>query len=67
MEPAVQYLEYALTLDASLWQAHQYLGAAKMSLGRNLEAIAHYEKVLEKNPDPQLRAWLDTQKAQAGG
>lgn len=62
---AVQYLEYALSLDPSLWQARQYLGNCYVQLGRAREAIAQFEAVLAVNPDPGLRQWVDGMKAQA--
>ncbi|HXS99274.1 MAG TPA: FliG C-terminal domain-containing protein [Elusimicrobiota bacterium] len=62
---AVQYLEYALSLDGSLWQARQYLGNCYIQLGRQAEAIAQFEAVLSVNPDPGLRQWVDGMKAQA--
>jgi tetratricopeptide (TPR) repeat protein len=62
---AVQYLEYALSLDASSWQARQYLGNCYVQLGRVPEAIAQFEVVLGANPDPGLRQWVDGMKAQA--
>jgi tetratricopeptide (TPR) repeat protein len=62
---AVQYLEYALSLDGSLWQARQYLGNCYVQLGRANEAIAQFEAVLSVNPDDGLRQWVDGMKAQA--
>ena len=64
MEEAVRLFEEALRLDPRLWQTYQYLGAALHQLGRTAEALAAYEKVLEHNPDPQLRSWIDSFKAQ---
>lgn len=61
---AAQYLEYALTQDGSLWQARQYLGNCYVQLGRGREAIDQFEKVLAVNPDPGLRQWVDSMKAQ---
>ena len=61
---AAQYLEYALSQDASLWQACQYLGNCYVQLGRGREAIDQFEKVLAVNPDPGLRQWVDSMKAQ---
>jgi tetratricopeptide (TPR) repeat protein len=61
---AAQYLEYALSLDGSLWQARQYLGNCYVQLGRVPEAIAQFEAVLAVNPDPGLRQWVDGMKAQ---
>lgn len=66
VEQSIQYFEYALTLDASLWKAHQYLGGALYSLGRTSEALAHYEQLLVINPDPQLREWVESFKTQVG-
>ncbi len=62
---AVQYLEYGLTLDPSQWQARQYLGNCYVQLGRAREAISQFEAVLSVNPDPGLRQWVDSMKAQA--
>ena len=62
---AVQYLEYAMSLDPSLWQAKQYLGNCYVQLGRASEAIAQFEAVLAVNPDPGLRQWVDGMKTQA--
>ena len=62
---AAQYLEYALSLDPSLWQARQYLGVCYAQSGRAAEAIAQLEQALAVNPDPGLRQWVDGLKAQA--
>jgi hypothetical protein len=62
---AAQYLEYALSLDGSLWQARQYLGNCYVQLGRANDAIAQFEAVLSVNPDDGLRRWVDGMKAQA--
>jgi tetratricopeptide (TPR) repeat protein len=62
---AAQYLEYALSLDGSLWQARQYLGNCYVQMGRTKDAIAQFEGVLAVNPDPGLRQWVDGMKAQA--
>lgn len=67
LEGCLQYLEYALSLDPGQWQAHQYLGSALYQLGRTAEALAHYEKLLEINPDPELRRWVESFKSQVGG
>jgi tetratricopeptide (TPR) repeat protein len=64
MEAALPYFQYALQLDGSLWQAHQYMGNALYSLGRVAEAVAHFEQVLLHNPDPALRQWVEGLKAQ---
>lgn len=66
LEQSMTYFEYALTQDQNLWQAHQYLGNILYQLGRTPEALAHYEKLLEANPDPQVRAWVESFKAQVG-
>ncbi|MDX6770074.1 MAG: FliG C-terminal domain-containing protein [Elusimicrobiota bacterium] len=63
--PAAQYLEYGLSLDASQWQARQYLANCYLQLGRAPEALAQFEQVLLANPDPGLRAWVEGMKAQA--
>jgi tetratricopeptide (TPR) repeat protein len=62
---AAQYLEYALSLDGSLWQARQYLGNCYVQMGRTNDAIAQFEAVLAVNPDPGLRQWVDGMKTQA--
>ena len=54
----------ALELDGSLWQACQYLGTDLYQMGRVPESLMYFEKVLEKNPDPQLKAWVESFKAQ---
>jgi flagellar motor switch protein FliG len=66
LEAAVQYLEYALTMDPSLWQAHQYLGGIFYQLGRTADALTHYERLLELNPDPQIQQWVESFKSQVG-
>jgi tetratricopeptide (TPR) repeat protein len=65
-EQSIQYFQYALSLNSALWQAHQYLGGALYSLGRTSEALAHYEQLLALNPDPELRAWVESFKTQVG-
>jgi TolA-binding protein len=63
---AAQYLEYALSVDGGLWQARQYLGNCYVQMGRTNDAIAQFEAVLAVNPDPGLRQWVDSMKAQVG-
>jgi tetratricopeptide (TPR) repeat protein len=67
IEASVQYFEYALSLDSSLAQAHSYLGNALYQLGRTAEALGHFEALLSVNQDPQVRAWVESLKAQVGG
>ncbi|MBI5239276.1 MAG: tetratricopeptide repeat protein [Elusimicrobia bacterium] len=67
IEPSIQYFEYALNLDPGLWQVHQYLGNAFYQLGRTAEALQQFERLLTYNPDPQVRQWVDSLKAQVGG
>ncbi len=64
-QEAAQYLEYALSLDGSAWQARQYLANCYLNTGRQNDAIAQFEQVLLANPDPGLRQWVDGMKAQA--
>ena len=64
-QEAAQYLEYALSQDGTQWQGRQYLANCYVQLGRNSEAIAQFEQVLLVNPDPGLRQWVDSMKAQA--
>jgi flagellar motor switch protein FliG len=66
-DAAIPYFEAALALNAFLWQAHQYLGAVLYQKGDIQGALSHYEKVLERNPDPQMRAWVESFKLKAGG
>jgi tetratricopeptide (TPR) repeat protein len=67
IEPSIQYFEYALNLDPGLWQVHQYLGNAYYQLGRTAEALQQFERLLARNPDPQVQQWVDSLKAQTGG
>jgi flagellar motor switch protein FliG len=63
---ALQYLEYAASLnaqDASVWQ---YLGAAYYSLQRVDEAVAAYEKYAALSGDPAAADWLAGFKQQVG-
>ena len=62
-EAAVPYFEAALQLDPSFWQAHQYLGGLLYHQGRVAEAMEHYEKILQYNPDPELKTWLEESRA----
>jgi tetratricopeptide (TPR) repeat protein len=66
IEPSLEYFQYALNLDSNLWQVHQYLGNAFYQLGRNAEALQHFEKLLTFNPDPQIAQWVESLKAQVG-
>lgn len=66
-EAAVPYFETALQMNPQLWEAHQYLGGILYQQGRTSDAMAHYEQMVAINPDPQLRQWLESLKAQAGG
>lgn len=66
VEQALPYFQYALQLDPTLWQAHQYLGTALYQAGRMPEAMQHFERLLALNPDPQVKAWVDSLKAQVG-
>ncbi|MDD5656490.1 MAG: FliG C-terminal domain-containing protein [Elusimicrobia bacterium] len=66
-EASIPYFEYALSLDPSLASAHQYLGNVFYQLGRTAEALRHFEALLSLNPDPQVRAWVESLKSQVGG
>jgi len=66
IDASLPYFQYALSLDVNLWQAHQYLGNAFYQLGRTAEALQQFEKVLAFNPDPQVRQWVESLKAQVG-
>ncbi|MEK7233894.1 MAG: FliG C-terminal domain-containing protein [Elusimicrobiota bacterium] len=61
-EQSLEYFQYALNCDPSLWQAHQCLGGAFYSLNRMAEARTHYEKLLQVHPDPALKEWYETFK-----
>ncbi len=63
---ALQYLEYASSLnpqDASTWQ---YLGTVYYSLQRVDEAVAAYEKYAALSGDPAAQEWLAGFKQQVG-
>lgn len=62
-EECLSYFQYALSVDASLWQAHQYLGGAHYALGKTAEALTHYEELIRLHPDPALKEWVDNLKA----
>ena len=62
VEKSLEYFQYALSCDPSLWQAHQWLGAAFYSLNRLAEARMHYEKLIQIHPDPTLTQWYETFK-----
>ncbi|MBI3550291.1 MAG: tetratricopeptide repeat protein [Elusimicrobia bacterium] len=64
-EQAIQYFRQAVLLDPNLWQAYQYMGGLLYQMGQVPEAMAYYEEVLKYNPDPQLKAWVESYKAQA--
>lgn len=64
LDEAVQLFRKAIELDSTLWQSYQFLGTALYQMGRHSEALMYYEKLLEFNPDPQLKAWVDSFKAQ---
>jgi flagellar motor switch protein FliG len=61
-EQSLEYFQYALNCEPSLWQAHQYLGGAFYSLNRMAEARMHYEKLIQLHPDPALKEWYETFK-----
>lgn len=65
-EQALAYFDYALQLDASLWQAQQYAGTALYALGRVPEALQRFEQLLTMNPDPEIRQWVESFKTQVG-
>jgi len=65
-EESMQYLQYAVSGDPSLWQAYQYLGAACYALGRAQEAVQFYEKYALESNDPAVKDWVANFKQNAG-
>jgi flagellar motor switch protein FliG len=64
-EDAISYLEYALSLDDKLTDAHNYLAAAYYALGRYDDALARYEIVLSMNPgDSELSSFVEQLRMQ---
>lgn len=49
-EEARSALQKALDYDANFWPAHLNLGILESEAGRNLEAIQHFEQVIERKP-----------------
>lgn len=64
-DEALEYFRQAAESDPELWEASQYMGTILSEMGRTSEAVMYYKKVLEKHPDPQLQAWVDSQETQA--
>ncbi|PKN01164.1 MAG: hypothetical protein CVU77_06725 [Elusimicrobia bacterium HGW-Elusimicrobia-1] len=65
-QDAISYLEYALSLDDKLTDAHNYLAAAYYALGRYDDALARYEIVLSINPgDGELSSFVEQLRMQA--
>ncbi len=64
-QEALQYFEYAVSVDPAYADARQYLATALHQTGRTGEAIRHFEELLRLRPDPQLQAWVESIKAQA--
>jgi len=63
---AIQNFHFAVQSQPDLWQAYQYLGAAYSAQGMVNEAMGAYERMIELNPDENLRAWVAQWKIQAG-
>jgi len=66
IDQAVSSFRQAIERDPELWDAYQFLGQGLYQTGRTGEAVMYYEKYLEHNPDPELRAWVDSFKTQQG-
>lgn len=65
-QTAIQSFHFAIQAQADLWQAYQYLGTAYAAQGMVNEAMGAYERMLEINPNDDLRAWVEQWKAQSG-
>jgi tetratricopeptide (TPR) repeat protein len=63
---AVQNFHYAIQQQEDLWQAYQYMGACYHAQGMVNEAQGAYERMLQLNQDPALRAWVEAWKSQVG-
>ena len=59
-------MEYAVSLDANLGEAYQYMGSAYYSLGRVDEAVAAYDRYAALSNDPAVLEWLNNFKQQVG-
>lgn len=66
LDQAVTHFRAAIESNPELWDAYQYLGQSLYQMGRQSESVIYYEKYLQHNPDPQLRAWVDSFKTQMG-
>jgi len=63
---AIQQFHFAIQAQNTFWQAYQYLGAAYTAQGMAPQAAGAYERMLELNPDPALKAWVTQWKASVG-
>lgn len=65
-ENAIQYLNYAVSLDPNNASAWQYLGSALYSSGRTAECVAAYENYVRLSGDNQIAQWLEQIKKSLG-
>ncbi|MBI5200820.1 MAG: tetratricopeptide repeat protein [Elusimicrobia bacterium] len=65
-DEAVANLRQAIDADPNLAQAYQYMGSALYQTGRGSEALIYFDKLVQLNPDPEVRAWVESFRAQAG-
>ncbi len=65
-ENAIQYLNYAVSLDPQNAAAWQYLGSALYSSGRTGECVSAYENYVRLSGDAQTGAWLEQLKKSLG-
>ena len=63
---AIQQFHFAIQAQNTFWQAYQYLGAAYTAQGMAPQAAGAYERMLELNPDPALKAWVTQWRTSAG-
>jgi hypothetical protein len=63
---AIQSFHYSLQAEPNQWQVYQYLGAAYYAQGMATQAMGAYERMLELNPDPSLKDWVNQLKTQQG-
>ncbi len=62
----VTFFEASIPLAPDDWEAYFHLGEAYAALGRRKDAIAMYEKVLERRPDfPEIQGVLKQLKQQS--
>jgi predicted RNA polymerase sigma factor len=64
---ALQRLEFAAARLSGDARVRAYLAEAYRRMGRNQDAIRGFNDALALSPDPQRRAWIETQLRLASG